>query len=266
MFDVLIIGAGPSGVSLSLYLKRANIRFLVIDNNKSSLNKARIENYYGFSGDGQVLYNKGIEELKNNNVDFINDEVIKIDSVNNYFIVHTSNKKYETKRLVLAIGINKSLDKKYSKYLGMGVSLCAVCDAPFYKDKDIYLTGNKEYINLMYEELKLFSDKVHIINNDDIVSLEGEYELERIILKDKKIESNNLFIALPISSSSLSSNLGLMKDKDNNIIVDDKYQTNIKNLYAIGDSIKGVKQISKATYDGMMLGLSLIKEIKDEDN
>lgn len=268
MYQVIVIGAGPAGVSLSLYLKRAGINVLVLYNGIGSLGRAHIDNFYGYLGsNGETLFNDGLHQLDENNIEVKKEEVISIDYLGSGSLVETKDNKYETKYLVFATGISKSfLDKKFEKYLGLGVSLCALCDGPLYRNKEVYLTGKEPYLSLMEEELHHFTKLINIIPYDDIVSLTGDTELEEITLKDKRVSLNNLFIALPLSSNVLSSKLGLMIDKENSIKVNENYETNLKGIYAIGDAIKGVRQVARSVYDGMSLGIKLIPEVKKNEN
>ena len=110
-YDVIIIGAGPAGVSAGLYTKRANKKTLIIYNNESSLEKAtKIENYYGFENgiSGEKLYKKGIEQAKNLGINVKKEEVIKIDKIKDIFEVKTVNENYTAKNVVLATGNKKN--------------------------------------------------------------------------------------------------------------------------------------------------------------
>ena len=115
MYDVLIIGAGPAGISASLYTKRANLNTIILHYGESSLEKAkRIENYYGFENgiDGKTLYNTGIKQAKNLGVEVKEEEILKIEAEkvadNSIFKITTTKSTYETKSLILAIGAKKN--------------------------------------------------------------------------------------------------------------------------------------------------------------
>ncbi len=155
MYDVIIVGAGPAGISASLYTVRRNLKTLVVYKEKSSLEKAsKIENYYGFENGikGEDLYNIGIRQAQNIGVELLNDEItnIKIDysSVNQQiFKVQTLNNEFETKTVILATGNKKSKPniKNIDEFEGKGISYCAICDGFFYRNKDVAVIGNGDY-------------------------------------------------------------------------------------------------------------------------
>ena len=103
MYDIIIIGAGPAGISASLYAKRANLNILVFYSGQSELEKAeKIDNYYGFPGGvtGKKLYKQGIEQAKELGVEIIKKEVVKISKSNDSFIVKTMENDYNAKAII----------------------------------------------------------------------------------------------------------------------------------------------------------------------
>ena len=264
VYDVIIIGAGPAGVTAAVYLKRADINVLVLYKDSGSLGYSTIDNMYSYGSiKGSDLFEKGLDQLKENDIEVIKTEVLSINQMED-FNVFTVGGEFHSKNIIIASGINKSLLKPmYQKYLGFGVSTCAFCDGPFFKKKKVWVTGKSPYLENLINELKYFTQDIEVIDEDSIVSLIGDENLERILLKDGSIiDVTNLFVALPLGASSLSSNLGVMTDSKNNIKVDENMRTNIPHVYAVGDCIDGVRQVSKAMYDGMRAAYALIKEIK----
>ena len=148
MYDVIIIGAGPAGITAGLYTKRANLNVLILYKEDSALEKANIiENYYGFENgiSGKTLYETGIQQAKNLGIDVKKEEVLNIQIQDNQqFKVITENKVYETKVVIFATGNKKNTPKikGIKDFEGKGVSYCAVCDGFFYKNKDIAVLGN----------------------------------------------------------------------------------------------------------------------------
>lgn len=264
-YDVTVIGAGPAGVTCAVYLKRAGLNVLTLYKDSGSLKYATIENFYSYNSiSGEELFNKGLEQLKENSIDVINTEVLAIQQELDYKIMTTTGDFY-SKYLVIATGLNKGvIPKKYQDYLGSGVSTCAFCDGPFYRKKTVWVTGKEPYLSQMKTELNYFTKDIVEVDESKIDSLYGNERIEGINLSNgDKIEANNLFIALPLSASSLSSNLGVMID-GGNIKVDESMHTNLKRVYAIGDAVKGKRQISKAVYDGMTAGYSIIEDLKQD--
>ena len=153
MYDAIIIGAGPAGITAGIYIKRAGFNVLVISKNESALNKAnKIENYYGFEQpiSGEELVKNGINQAKSLGIKY---------SENNHYEVITANQskdeKYIAKTVLLATGANRNRPniKGIKEYEGKGISYCAVCDALFYKNKDVAVLGNGEYAIGEIEEL-----------------------------------------------------------------------------------------------------------------
>ena len=150
MYDVIIIGAGPAGITAGLYTKRANLNTAIIYKDESSLEKAElIENYYGFENgvSGKELYEKGIEQAKNLNIDVKNEEVVNIQISNMGFDIITDKEQYSSKTLIFATGNKKNTPKiKGIKELeGKGISYCAICDGFFYRNKNIAVLGSGKY-------------------------------------------------------------------------------------------------------------------------
>ena len=283
-YDVVIIGAGPAGISASLYIVRANKKVLVLYGNKSSLEKTdRIENYYGFKNgiSGEELYKTGIEQAKNLGVDVKEEEVIKIETIseNNYnFITKTSNGLYKSKVVILATGNKKNKPKinGIDEFEGKGISYCAICDGFFYKNKDVAVIGSGNYAISETNDLINLAKKVTILTDGkkapdfraDNVEIEtrgireikGNDKVEEIKLTDgTELKVDGVFIAQGVASSTdFAKKLGVLV-KNDKIIVNKKMETNIKNLYACGDCTGGLLQVSKAVYEGTIAGLNAIR-------
>ena len=151
MYDVIIIGAGPAGISASLYTIRSNLKTLLIYKEKSALEKAtKIENYYGFENgiNGEELYKKGIEQARELGAEILNEEVtsIQIEITENKkqaFKVQTLNNEFIAKSVILATGNKKNKPdiQKIDEYEGKGISYCAMCDGFFYRNRDVAIIG-----------------------------------------------------------------------------------------------------------------------------
>lgn len=265
MQDVIVVGSGPAGASASIYLKRAGIDVLNISNSKTSLENAKIENYYGFLGkDGKTLYENGITQLKELNVEIINAEVLSIESDGSVAKCITDQGTFEAKYIVLALGLKRLNDPRFKDRIGLGVSLCAHCDGPMFRNRTINVTGRGKDLEYMIQELKTYSSDIRIIDIDKIKGLNGNGFLESIEYTDGKIEEiDNIFLALPIDSSRLSMELGLFLDSNGFVKADSSMTTNIKNVYAIGDMLPGIHQVVVAAYQGFVAALDIINKIKN---
>ena len=143
MYDAIVIGAGPAGISASLYLKRANKNVLVLYHGESQLEKAhKIDNFYGFAGgiSGKDLYQNGINQAKALGIEVMDKEVLSIQMNENMeYNVKTNDILYSSKVIILATG-NKKLKPNINgidKFEGAGISYCAICDGFFYRKKRI---------------------------------------------------------------------------------------------------------------------------------
>lgn len=284
MFDVIIIGAGPAGVSASIYTKRANLKTMIIYQNNSNLEKAElIENYYGFAKGitGIDLYNEGIKQAENLGVELKEEEVINIKMNENGFEVITDKNEYKTKNIVLATGNKKNIPKikGIQEFEGRGISYCAVCDGFFYRNKDIVVIGNGKYAIAETNELINLANQIIILTDGEkapefradnvkidtrkIEEIQGEKKVEQIKLEDNTIiKTDGIFVAKGVAGSNeFAKKLGIITNKDK-IVVNEKMETNIPGIYACGDCTGGILQISKAVYEGTKAGLEVIKRVK----
>ena len=284
MYDVIILGAGPAGVSASLYTKRANLETLILYNDESGLEKASlIENYYGFKNgiSGKELYETGIEQAKNIGVEVKKEEVVKIENNVEYFNIVTNTNEYKTKNLILATGNkkNKPKIKGIEKFEGRGVSYCAICDGFFYRNRSVSVLGSGNYAIAETNELINIADNITILTNGEkapefradnvtidtkeIEEINGENKVEEIKFKDgSSLKTDGVFVAQGVAGSSeFAKKLGIITNKDK-IVVNENMETNIKGIYACGDCTGGLLQVSKAVYEGAKAGLQVIAGIR----
>lgn len=280
MYDVIVIGSGPAGITAAIYSKRRNLSILVISKGKGTLQKAeKIDNYYGFENgiSGKELYVNGIKQAKNLGIDFIEDEVINIEYINQ-FTIETVNSKYEAKAVILATGVSRNVPniKGIKEFEGKGVSYCAVCDSFFYKGKDVAVLGDGNYAIHEFETLKPIASSVTILTNGNtmvenrdssievnskkIREFRGDTKLEKVEFEDNTIQNlNGVFIAMGTASSSdLARKIGA-RIENNNIVVNENMETTVPSLFACGDCTGGLLQISKAVYEGAKAGLAVLK-------
>lgn len=285
MYDCVIIGKGPAGITSAIYLKRAGYNCLVIGKDGGNLVKSKeIENYYGINKiSGEELLLRGMHQAQNLGIELVTDEVIEIEH-NKIFVVKTINKNYEAKTIILATGNKrKKLNiNGINQFEGNGISYCAVCDGFFFKNKEIVVIGNGDYAINELNHLLPIAKKVTLltngenieeknikanIDNREIKEFRGKEKLQEIQFKDNtNIKIDGAFIAIGTATSTdLAQRLGVIL-KDERIIVDEKMQTNIRGLYAAGDCTGGLLQISKATYQGAQAGISVIEYLKLSEN
>ena len=281
MYDVAIIGAGPAGVSASLYAKRANLNVLIIYYGESNLEKAtKIDNYYGFIDgiSGADLYKNGIEQAKKLGVEVKNFEVLGIDYMQDAFNIKTESGIFETKTVILATGNKKVRPniKGIEEFEGKGISYCAICDAFFYRNKNVAVIGNGKFAVNEATELSNVVNKVTIltngldkiesdfeVNTNKISAINGKEKVTDIEFEDgSKIEVDGVFIALgEAGASDFAKTLGILQDEDN-IKINEKMETNVPGIYACGNVTGGLLQVCKAVYEGAEAGLSAVNYIR----
>lgn len=286
MYDIIIIGSGPAGVSAAVYAKRDGANVLVISKDTGTLGKAKkIENYYGFKNiSGKDLYENGLKQLENLNIEFVKDEVVQL-NYTSQFEVTTVNNIFQAKYVVLATGVSRNVPniKGIKEFEGKGVSYCAICDAFFYRNKDVAVLGSGNYAIHEAEILKpvvksvtLLTNSEKLVENRDIDlnvnekkvrEVRGFEKVDEIVFEDDTAQNiNGIFVAIGTASTNdLARKIGA-RVENNKIIVNDNLETTVPNLYACGDCTGGILQISKATYEGTKVGLEIVNKLKNKNN
>ena len=291
MIDVLIVGAGPAGCAAAVYLKRYGFNVKVIEKSIVGGNVVftnKVDNYLGiFDETGLNLSTKFKEHLKFLDIEIINDQVLSIEKKDN-FILKLKNSTLESKYLILASGRTfKRLGlENEEKYVGRGISFCAICDGPMTKNKNIVVVGGgnsafeetlhlakyaKEITILVRDEIradKYLVDKVKSLDNvtislkEEILEYKGDVYLTSIVTNKREINVDAVFLYV-----GLVPQIDYLKDlnlniKNNYIIVDKNYKTNIDRCYAVGDVIdKRMYQIATSVAEGVEAAFSI-----NEDN
>ncbi len=287
MYDVIIIGTGPAGITAGIYAKRSNLNVLIIGKNKSALEKVKqIDNYYGLPHiDGKTLYLNGIKQVKELGVELIDEEVIGItmDYQNNSsFVIKTINSIFETKTVILATGMLRTTPKiaNLLNYADKNISFCAICDGFFFRNKKVCVIGYNEYALEEAKELlkvtpnvtiltngkasTFTNDPLIVVNTETIKAFKGEERIEQIELETSTLDVDGVFIAWGTPGGlEFAKKLGL--ELDNNMVITNKnMETNIPGIYACGDMTGQPYQIHKATYEGMQAALAISKYLKNK--
>lgn len=288
-YKVVIIGSGIAGMTSSIYLKRGGIEPLIIENSVpgGTLNIIpSIENYPGYekiSGPDLAInmYNQ-VNDLK---IPILSRNIKEID-LENKIIDNEISFDY----LIIATGRRHRLLnlEGEDKLLGRGISTCALCDGNFYKDKEVvvvgggasalteslYLSNICKKVTIIYRKdkfncedyliNKVFSTKnIKVIYNVNVISYNTKDGILTSVLLDNKKEVKTSGVFLSIGSTPNSEMFDV--DKDNGyIITSNNYETNISNVYAIGDVIKkDYYQLINASYEGMIAALDIINKEKN---
>lgn len=287
-YKAIVLGAGISGISCAIYLKRAGISTLVIENNVpgGQLNKASlIENYPGYSSiSGPDLVNHLMEQFEQHDIPLVYDEVIEVDF--NHKLVKMKDNEYSYQYLVFATGRReRTLKLEHEEdYIGRGISFCATCDGALYKNQDVVVVGggssavseaiylsslcHKVYLVYRGEHLRaeeVLKDRLQQNSNVEVIyhDVVSKYKISDgkicgVFLKSGvEIDANCVFLAVGhIPNSELFDG----NKKDGYIVVNSFGETSLPFVYACGDVVyKQVYQLITASSEGAVVATSIIK-------
>lgn len=281
----VIVGAGPAGLSAAIYLVRAGIQTTVIYKDQGALGKTeKLENYYGFEEPitGPELFETGIRQAKRLGVDIIQDEVVGL-GWGEKMTVMTKMAQYPGDVIILATGAARIAPKidGLKRLEGHGVSYCAVCDAFFYRGKDVAVLGNGDYALHEATELLATSNSVTIytlgnapvfeapenpklrVDTRKVVRLIGEDALESVALEDgTQVPTAGVFVAVGVAGSADFAKKVGAETEGARIVADENCATTLPGLYACGDCIGGMLQVAKAVHDGAKAAAHAIKYLR----
>lgn len=298
MYDIIIIGAGPAGLTSALYALRANKKVLIFEAKSYGgqiINAVKIENYPGLTNISgfdfaTTLYN----QVKSLGGEFKFETVVKIDNDKKVFT--ENGNEYNAKAIIIATGsANRRLNiENETEFMGKGISYCATCDGNFFKGKNVAIVGggqtavddaiylsdiaNQVYLIYRGEKLNESLNKldvltkltnVKIIFNTNVIKINGEDKLTSITCLDKSkneeinLEIDGLFIAVGQQpKNELFANV-VDLDEKGYIVTNDGVHTKIDGIYVAGDTrVKELRQLTTAVSDGSLAATIAIKEMK----
>lgn len=296
LYDILVIGSGPAGVTASIYAARAQKSVLVIEKEAFGgliTHSPKVENYPGFDSiSGMDLADKFIAQAMNLGVFFEFDKIIGINKKDNIFTLYGEHGNYEGKSVIIATGSKHRTLKlaNEEELVGKGISYCAVCDGPFYANQDVMIVGGgnsamQEAILLssyctsvtMIQNLPFLTgekaladqiaktDNIKVLYNKVVVSLNGTSNLESITVLDQttqeteQMTTHSLFVAIGQEADNAAFANVCTLDDNGFIISDDLGCTNVAGVYVAGDCRKKrFRQISTAISDGTVAVLQAI--------
>lgn len=295
--DVLIIGAGPAGLSAGIYARRAGLSCVILEKGAAGgqvLTSPVIENYPGFPEIHGMKLMDAMSEHARRYVEIREgEEVVRVRG-GERFEVHTHSSRYTARALILATGAtHRKLEVPGEEgMIGRGVSYCATCDGFFYKTKEVAVVGggNTALTDALY--LHSIDCKVTLIHRRDAfradkhlqdsvsergISVLFDTVVEEILGKDqvtsvrvrdlktgqvKDLHVHGVFIAIgEIPNSQLASEMGLEMDPGGFVIVDKSFRTNVQFVYAAGDLAGGIRQIVAAVHGGAAAALSCFEDL-----
>ena len=301
MHDLIIVGAGPAGLTAALYAGRSRLDTLLIEKMAVGgriLMSESIENYPGFPGgvSTRELMGKMEEQVKELGVKIINDEVLDLDCSKR--IIKTSTVTYEASAIIIASGarprkLNVSGEEKY---IGRGVSYCATCDGPFFREKKVVIVGGgnavaEEAIYLsrfassvsvihrrqelraspILQEKMQENKKINFILSSVVTQIKGVQKVEAVTIKDlvsgKESDFNceGVFIYIGYDPETVFLKGKLQMDGSGLILTDENMVTSADGIFACGDCRKkGLYQVINACGDGAVAADSAYKFIANK--
>jgi len=300
LYDVVIVGGGPAGLSAGIYAGRHGLNALIletVDPVSQMSTTPVVENYPGLIGSGMELLEKFREHAMKFGPEIRMDRVTDITKLDSGFRVVGDEASYDCRAVIVASGAGyKKLEVPGEReFTGRGVSYCATCDAPFFRGKKVLVIGGgntalTEAIYLKNQGVeptivhrrdefraeKILQEKVNkegipVIWDSVVKEIRGEMKVEKVILENRKtgekseVEVDGIFIAIGnVPVTEFLENLGVEVDGEGYIVVDREQKTNIPGIFAAGDVCNNpLKQIVTACADGAIAAVSAFRYIKE---
>jgi thioredoxin reductase (NADPH) len=287
-YDVVIIGGGPAGLTAGIYACRAQLRTLLIERLMPGGQAAAtewIENYPGYEQgvSGAELTAKMESQARRFGLEIVSELVTDVDFQSDLKTVSAEGKSFPSKTVILAMGSDpKKINVPGEAELkGRGVSYCATCDGPFFKDKDVVTVGGGSsgvqeslYLTRFVKSIRLveFMDrlnaekilqkrarenpKIELSLNHEVVSINGERKVESVTVRDRKngesrlLRADGVFIWIGLKPNTEFLGAKVALDTCGNVITDAEMGTSVRGVFAAGDvRSKTVRQITTAVGD-----------------
>ncbi|UGQ07370.1 thioredoxin-disulfide reductase [Streptococcus anginosus] len=301
MYDTIIIGAGPAGMTASLYAARSNLKVALLERGipgGQMNNTSDIENYPGYANiSGPELAEKMFEPLENLGVEHLFGSVEKIEHQGAIKKVFTEDEVFETKTLIIATGaVHRHLGVSGEEELNSrGVSYCAVCDGAFFRDEDLLVVGGgdsavEEAVFLtrfantvtiihrrdelraqkLLQERAFANEKIHFIWDSVVKEIKGDKRVNSVMVENVKTgevlerKFGGVFIYVGLDPvSEFVKDLGITNEAGW-VVTDNHMKTAISGIYAVGDvREKDLRQVTTAVGDGAVAGQEVYKYITE---
>lgn len=278
--DLVIVGAGPAGITAAVYAARAGLKTRIFDGGAvgGTLNSLdKIENYPGFASiTGAELARNMRRQLKYLGVETDPRYISNIIPSTPLMCV-VGNEIIEAKYVILATGLKRNKPEYARAFEGKGVSYCAVCDGNFYKGKTVCVIGNGTAAREDAAYLSRLCKTVYLITENEtlpvpegviglygkVVSLHGNDNVEKLVYSDGEnhtVDTDGVFIA---TGTFGAESIAPVKTDNGFIITDEKGKTDRDAIYAVGDVVSGsLKQIVSACSMGAIAATDIIKRLK----
>lgn len=299
IYDVIVVGAGPAGLSAGIFAGRRNLKVLIVGEmvGGQMWMAHELENYPGIERtSGQELAKTMEIQARKFGCEIKMAKVVALDLKGKIKTVKTDEGDFTGKAVVLSTGSeHRALGIKGEKdFLGHGVSYCASCDAPLFKSKKVAVVGGSDTAISYALLIKEFTDDVFLIHRGDsmraevanqkklqeknirviwntmVEEIKGTKETEKLVVKDVKsgkiseIPVDGVFVSVGnVPTATLAKNAGVSLDAQNYISTDKEQKTNLPGVFAAGDVCGGILQIAQAVGQGAIAGVSTYKYIQN---
>ncbi len=295
-YDLIVLGGGPTAIGCAIYAARFAMDILIVGKTFGGLIATThlVENYPAITSiSGQGLMDMFRDHMDSLKIPYISDEIRKIERVEDHFKLHSFFQNFKTYSICLATGSDR---KKLGipgeeEFAGRGVSYCATCDGPFYKDKNVCVIGGsdsaakealflaqsvkKVYIIYRGEEIRAEpinkkrvyeNDKIEIIYETQIVEIKGEGTVKSVVFDNgKEFEIDGVFIEIgSIPNSDLAKGIGVETNKKGEIKINRTSETNVPGIFAAGDVADApFKQAITGVSEGVIAAYSAFDYVKE---
>ena len=303
LYDTVIIGAGPGGMSAASYAARSGLKVAVLEGlipGGQMGTTFEVENYPGVNNvlSGAELAMDFEGQAKKFGAEIIFERAEKVDFSQDIKVITTDSGEISAKTVVLAMGAKPRKLKipGEEEFAGLGVSYCATCDGAFYKGKDTVVAGGgdtaledaiflSKYCNKVYlvhrrdkfraayalEKRVREIENIELVLSSNVTQIKGDKKVNEIIVKHndgsvKEIKADGIFVAVGTVPSGEDITADVKKNDTGYIITDDKMQTSVKGVYAVGDiREKELRQIVTAAADGAIAAHCIAKYLESID-
>ena len=301
-FDVIIIGAGPSGYTAGIYCSRAGYDTLILSGilpGGQLVNTTEVENYPGFENGimGPDLMIDMRKQSQRMGTTIIDDEAVNVDFRRAPFKVLTASEEYEARAVIIATGANprKLGVEGEQTFGGKGVSYCATCDGPFFRNQEIIVVGGGDSaieeatfltkfattVHLVHRRNELRASKVmqeRALNNDKIkfhwdsavTHIRGDQKMQQVVIKnlktgeEKTLDAGGLFVAIGHEPNTKLFKSQIELDNEGYVILKNKTHTNIEGVFAAGDvHDRNYRQAITAAAFGCMAAIDVDKYLTE---
>ncbi|MFB5610616.1 MAG: thioredoxin-disulfide reductase [Nitrosopumilaceae archaeon] len=303
-YDVVIIGAGPAGYTAGIYSSRAGHDTLILSGilpGGQLVNTTEVENYPGFEKGimGPDLMIEMRKQTERMGAKIIDDEVSKVDFSKKPFKVSTSSQEFEGTAVIIATGANPrklGLEGEQT-FAGKGVSYCATCDGPFFRNQELVVVGGGDSAMEESTFLTKFASKIHLVHrrerlrasqvmqdrasnnpkitfhwNSEVEEINGDGKVQNVVLKNNKtneketLQVGGLFVAIGHEPNTKLFKDEVELDDQGYVVLKNRTETSVKGVFAAGDvHDRTYRQAVTAAGFGCMAAIDVDKYLEEND-